>query len=61
MWELHVDCGEMGDFPVNLGSHQELTLSPSLFAMIADDLNAHIQAEVPWCIFLHMIWCWLMN
>ena len=35
---------------MTIGLHQGSTLSPYLFALIMDELTAHIQEEVPWCI-----------
>ena len=40
------------EFPVTIGLHQGLALSPYLFALIMDELIAHIQEEVPWCMLL---------
>lgn len=42
-------CGETGELPVTIDLYQGLTLSPYLFALIMNDLTAHIQ-EVPWCM-----------
>lgn len=42
--------GEMGKFPVTIGLHQGSTLSPYLFTLITDELTAHIQEEVPYCM-----------
>ena len=40
------------EFLVTIGLHQGLALSPYLFALIMDNLPAHIQKEVPWCMLL---------
>ena len=43
-------CGEKGVFPVSIGLHPVSTLSLYLFALIMNELTAHIQEEVPRCI-----------
>ena len=35
---------------MTLGFHQGSALSPYLFPLIMDELTAHIQEEVHWCI-----------
>ena len=40
-------CRETSEFLVTIGLHQGLAISPYLFALIMDELTAHIQEEVP--------------
>ena len=40
--------GETCDFTVTKGVHQGSTLSPYLFALIMDELTAHIKDRVHW-------------
>ena len=37
-------------FPIKIGLHQGSALSPYLFTLIMDELTAHIQDTVPWCM-----------
>ena len=45
-----VTYGEIGEFPMTIGLHQGLTLSPYLFALIMDESIALYQQEVPQCM-----------
>ena len=47
---VRTTCGETREFPVTIGLHQGSSISPYLFALIMDELTAHFQEEVPWCI-----------
>ena len=38
---------DMGDFPIDIGLHQESALSPFLFTIVIDDLTREIQDEIP--------------
>ena len=38
-------------FPISIGLHQRLALSPNLFALVMDVLTRHLQEDVPWCMF----------
>jgi hypothetical protein len=40
--------GNTNDFPINIGLHQELTLSPYLFALVMNDITRDIQGGIPW-------------
>ncbi|XP_070047294.1 secreted RxLR effector protein 78-like [Nicotiana tomentosiformis] len=42
--------GDAEYFPVEIGLHQGLSLSPFLFALALDVLTRHIQGRVPWCM-----------
>ncbi|XP_060189176.1 uncharacterized protein LOC132618126 isoform X2 [Lycium barbarum] len=42
--------GDSEHFPVVMGLHQGLTLSPFLFALVMDGLTRQIQGEVSWCM-----------
>ena len=44
---VRTTCGETGEFLLTIGLHQGSALSPYLFALIMDELTAHIQEEVP--------------
>ncbi|GJW50259.1 retrovirus-related pol polyprotein LINE-1, partial [Tanacetum coccineum] len=37
-------------FPVDVGLHQGLAISPYLFALILDELTKGIQESIPWCL-----------
>ena len=47
---VRTTCRETSEFPVTICLYQGLALSPHLFALIMDELTAHIQEEVPWCM-----------
>ncbi|GKA93347.1 ataxia telangiectasia mutated family protein [Tanacetum coccineum] len=42
--------GNMKFFPIEVGLHQELIISPYLFALILDELSRGIQEDIPWCL-----------
>ena len=42
--------GNTTDFPINIGLHQGLALSPYLFALVMDEVTRDIQGEIPWCM-----------
>ena len=44
--------GKTGEFPVTIGLHQGLALSSFLFALIVDELTAHIQEKMHWCMLV---------
>ncbi|CAN4092267.1 unnamed protein product [Withania somnifera] len=44
--------GDSRSFPVLMGLHRGLTLSPFLFALVMDVLTPRIRGEVPWCMLL---------
>ncbi|GJX90083.1 retrovirus-related pol polyprotein LINE-1 [Tanacetum coccineum] len=37
-------------FPMEVGLHQDLAISPYLFALILDELSRGIQENIPWCM-----------
>lgn len=39
--------GKTGRFPITIDIHQESFLGPYLFSLVIDDINRHIQNEVP--------------
>ena len=39
-----------GEFRMTIGLHQGSAQSPYLFALIMNELTAHIQKEIPWCM-----------
>ena len=47
---MRAACGETSEFPMTIGLYQGSTLTPSLFALIMDELTTHIQEEVSWCM-----------
>ena len=38
------------DFPIKIGLHQGLALSPYLFALVMDEVTRDIQGDIPWCM-----------
>jgi hypothetical protein len=42
--------GDTNDFPINIGLHQGLALSPYLFALVMDEVTRDIQGGIPWCM-----------
>ncbi len=47
MMIVRITAGESREFPITLGLHQGLALSPYLFSLIMDELTRKIQDEVP--------------
>ena len=47
---VRTTCGKTEEFPITIDLHQGSALSPYLFVLIMDELTAHIQEEVPWCM-----------
>jgi hypothetical protein len=43
--------GDTNDFPINIGLHQGLALSPYLFALVMDEVTRDIQGGISWCMF----------
>jgi len=42
--------GDTEDFPIDMGLHQGLALSPFLFTIVMNELTRGIQDEIPWCM-----------
>jgi hypothetical protein len=42
--------GDTDDFPINIGLHQGLALSPYLFDLVMDEVSRDIQEDIPWCM-----------
>jgi hypothetical protein len=42
--------GNTNAFPINIGLHQGLALSPYLFALVIDEVTRNIQGDIPWCM-----------
>jgi hypothetical protein len=42
--------GDTNVFPVNIGLHQGLALSPYLFALVIDEVTRDIHGTIPWCM-----------
>jgi hypothetical protein len=42
--------GDTNVFPINIGLHQGLALSPYLFALVIDDATRDIQGDIPLCM-----------
>jgi Reverse transcriptase (RNA-dependent DNA polymerase) len=38
-------------FPIKIGLHQGLALSPYIFTLVMDEITKDIQGDIPWCIF----------
>jgi len=47
--------GDTYDFPIDIGLHQGLTLSPLLFTIVMNEFTRGIQDEIPWCMLLSAI------
>ncbi|XP_017224906.1 uncharacterized protein LOC108201113 [Daucus carota subsp. sativus] len=47
---VRTPVGDTQYFPVEVGLHQGLVLSPLLFIMVLDVITHDIQALVPWCM-----------
>ena len=45
---MRTTYGETSEYPVSISLHQGSALSPYLFALIMDEVTAHIQKEAPW-------------
>jgi hypothetical protein len=45
---VRISDGNTNVFPINIGLHQGLTLSPYLFALVMDDITRDIQDGIPW-------------
>jgi hypothetical protein len=41
------DDGDTSDFPIKIGLHQGLALSPYLFALVMDEVTRDIQGDIP--------------
>ena len=50
MTSVRTPSGETNDFPIRIGLHQGLTLSPYLFKLVLDSLNASIQDQISKCM-----------
>ena len=47
---VRVICGETSEFLVTMGLHRWLPFIPYLFMLIIDEIIAHIQEELRWCM-----------
>ncbi|XP_071740334.1 uncharacterized protein [Rutidosis leptorrhynchoides] len=47
---VRMPVGNTEYFPIEVGLHQGLALSPFLFALILDELYRGIQENIPWCL-----------
>ena len=47
---VRTTCGETGNFPVTISLHQGSALSSYFFALIMDEVTAHIQEKVDRCM-----------
>ncbi|GJZ57205.1 retrovirus-related pol polyprotein LINE-1 [Tanacetum coccineum] len=47
---VRTSIGNTEFFPVDVGLHQGLAISPYLFALILDGLSRGIQEDIPWCL-----------
>jgi len=46
----HVMATPLTDFPINIGLHQGLAMSPYLFALVMDDVTRDKQDDILWCM-----------
>jgi hypothetical protein len=47
---VRTNDGDIDDFPINIGLHKGLALSPYLFALVMDEVTRGIQCGIPWCM-----------
>jgi hypothetical protein len=47
---VQISDGYTNDFPINIELHQELALSPYIFALVMDEVTRDIQGGIPWCM-----------
>nr|GEW54657.1 hypothetical protein [Tanacetum cinerariifolium] len=47
---VRTTMGNTDFFPVEVGFHQGLAISPYLFTLILDELSRGIQEDIPWCM-----------
>jgi hypothetical protein len=47
---VQTNDGDINDFPINIGLHQGLALSPYLFDLVMDEVTRDIQGGIPWCM-----------
>jgi hypothetical protein len=47
---IQTSGGDTNDFPINIGMHQGLALSPYLFVLVMDEVTRDIQGGIPWCM-----------
>ena len=45
---MRTECGVSAEFPVTVGLHQELALSPLLFVVVLDVLSESVRKEELW-------------
>jgi hypothetical protein len=47
---VRTNDGNTDYFPIKIGLHQGLALSPYLFALVMDEVTRDIQGNIPWCM-----------
>ena len=47
---VRTNDGNTDYFPIKIGLHQGLALSPYLFALVIDEVTRNIQGNIPWCM-----------
>jgi hypothetical protein len=50
MTSVRTNDGNTDYFPIKIGLHQGLALSPYLFALVMDEVTRDIQGDIPWCM-----------
>ena len=50
MTRVRTSDGDTDDFPITIGLHQGLALSPYLFALVMHQVTRDIQGDIPWCM-----------
>ena len=44
---VQTNDGDIDDFPIRIGLHQESALSPYLFVLVMDGVTRDIQGDIP--------------
>ena len=50
MMFVRICGGDTTNFPINIGLHRGLVLSPYLFALVMDEVIRDIQGDILWCM-----------
>ena len=47
---VRTNNGNTDYFPIKIGLHQGLALSPHPFALVMDEVTRNIQGDISWCM-----------